>query len=31
MFRRLSELLLPGPPNMEKVTEICAEYGIYFP
>jgi hypothetical protein len=30
MFRRLSELP-PGPPHMEKVTEICAEYGIYFP
>jgi quercetin dioxygenase-like cupin family protein len=30
MFRRLSELP-PGPPNMEKITEICAEYGIYFP
>jgi quercetin dioxygenase-like cupin family protein len=30
MFRRLSELP-PGPPDMEKVTEICAEYGIHFP
>lgn len=29
MFRKLSELP-PGPPDMEKVTQICAEYGIYF-
>jgi quercetin dioxygenase-like cupin family protein len=29
MFRKLSALP-PGPPNMEGVTGICAEYGIYF-
>lgn len=30
MFRKLNELPL-GPPDMEKITQICAEYGIYFP
>ncbi len=30
MFRKLSELP-SGPPNMEKVAQICAAYGIYFP
>jgi quercetin dioxygenase-like cupin family protein len=30
MFRKLNELP-PGPPDMEKITKICAEYGIYFP
>jgi mannose-6-phosphate isomerase-like protein (cupin superfamily) len=29
MFRKLGELT-PGPPDMEKVSEICAHYGIYF-
>jgi len=29
MFRRLSKLP-PGPPGMDKVAQICAEYGIYF-
>jgi quercetin dioxygenase-like cupin family protein len=29
MFRELSSLP-PGPPDMDKITRICAEYGIYF-
>ena len=30
MFRRISELP-SGPPDMERIKQICAEYGIYFP
>jgi mannose-6-phosphate isomerase-like protein (cupin superfamily) len=29
MFRELSELP-SGPPDMKRVTKICARYGIYF-
>ena len=29
MFRKLGKLP-PGAPVMEKITQICAEYGIYF-
>jgi quercetin dioxygenase-like cupin family protein len=30
MFRRISELP-SGPPDMARIKQICAEYGIYFP
>jgi mannose-6-phosphate isomerase-like protein (cupin superfamily) len=29
MFRKLDNLP-PGPPGIDKVAQICAEYGIYF-
>ena len=30
MFRTISELP-SGPPDTERIKQICAAYGIYFP